>query len=682
MVKATYLFFFGLTEKPNIDNFVKFEEPAIGEIYDSQGKVIIKLAKEYRRINRYEDFPKIAVGAVLSTEDKRFFEHNGIDYRTIFTSVVWDIIGDSWKASSKHRPYVKIVIVMPRGGSTLTQQIVRLHFLSEVTKVERGEKLVIKNWRTKLLSNLWFLKTKQVNTIIRKVKELHGSIYIESEFIKIYGSKQRAKEEIFARYASYAYLGSVYGIGYGSEFYFGKKINSLTKKDAHRAAMLAGMIKYPLPRALAIKGQVPEKYIARKNAILRLMAANGYLTGLEAMNFMKEKVDFIPVDLNKTNAPSVVNSVRKEVTSYGFSSDDIFKGFIHVKSTIDLRIQEICNTALENGLIAYEKRHPEEKGLVQGAFMVLAPDGRVLAIGGGRKFYNGRLYRYSDMNRADRPRQIGSTFKPFVYLTAYINGWKPEDIIYDTPFSVSMGYKRGRHPIHNYDGKYIGPAPLQDMLKGSRNVPAVKLAIFLGDGKESGMKKIADTVKLLGIKSELHSDIDHLGRKIYYPTSALGASEMTLFEVTNAYREIASGISTQPYMVKEIIDRNGNIKFKNTAKDSHSKISPEHLTMIKTSLRRVVSQPGGTAYSLTAVNFPIPIAGKTGTTDDFRNALFIGFSNGPNAIVVGASVNFDDNHALGQSETGSRTALPIVKEIFQKVYEKKLVGPAEPFPMN
>src|SRR3989344_7931382 len=120
------------------------------------------------------------------------------------------------------------------------------------------------------------------------------------------------------------------------------------------------------------------------------------MTNNEATLFMEQKLNFVPIDLRKTDAPSVVNDVLKEMNELGFNTEDIFKGFIHAKSTIDLRIQGISNIALEKGLEEYEKRHPQQKGQVQGSFVVLAGDGKVLAIGGGRNFYNGRSYKYSD----------------------------------------------------------------------------------------------------------------------------------------------------------------------------------------------------------------------------------------------------------------------------------------------
>ena len=681
LVLTTHYFLFGRSEPLDVGSLVEFKEPAIGEIYDAEGKVVIKLAHEYRRINRYSDFPFIVVGAVLSTEDKRFFEHDGIDYWSLFTSVPWDVIGDSWEATSEHRPYFKPTLVMSRGGSTLTQQIVRLHFLSETTKLEKGDELVVNNWRAKLLALTPYVEVQHVNTVLRKIRELYDSIYTEREFVELYGSKRKAKEELFARYASSVYLGSVYGIGYAGEHYFGKNISDFTKDNAAEAALLAGMIKYPLPSIYSVKRQIPDMYLARKNSVLRLMAVNNYITYQEAGEFMDRKIEFAPLNV-KTSAPSVINDVRKELVRAGFSSEDLFKGFVHVYSTIDLRVQNIANQALENGLAEYEKRHPEHKGKVQGAIVVMANDGRVLAVVGGRKIYNGKPYKYSDLNRANRLRQIGSAFKPFVYLEAFKQGHEPTDIISDSPVSINMGYGQ-IHPINNYDNKFLGPITMCEALYRSRNAPTVRLVKdILGYGyfENSGMKKVIDTARMLGVKSPFHSDVDHLGRTVYYPTSALGASEMTLTELTNAYREIASGISVEPYLVHKVIGRNGEAVFEKPHTGKLSAIDPTALDKIRSCLRKVVTQPGGTAYSLTLSNFPVPVMGKTGTTDDFRNAIFIGSTYSLNGVTVGASISFDDNTELGDSETGARAALPIFKEVTEEIYRQGLVEPASEFP--
>lgn len=678
LVSATHYLFFGESNLPEVKSLVEFEEPAIGEIYDTQGKVVIKLAQEYRRINRYSDFPPIVVGAVLSTEDRRFFKHDGVDYWTLFTSVPWDVVVDSAKATGKHRPYFKPTLVMSRGGSTVTQQLVRLYFLLETTKLEKSGELIANNWRTRLLVALPVLEASHVNTILRKIRELSYSIHTEKELAKIYGSKRKSKEAIFARYGSYVYLGSVYSIGYGGEYYFGKNISNFTKDDAAEAALLAGMIKYPLPSVHSINRHIPDKYILRKNAILRLMAVNGYITHEEATKFMKREIKFISFDDDGIPVPSVRNDIKKELIDSGLSFEDLSKGFLRAYSTLDLRVQNIASRALENGLAEYKKRHPENAEKIQGAVIVIRNDGRVLAVVGGK-----RPYKYTDLNRANRRRQVGSAFKPFVYLTAFVEGKKPDDKIADSPVPISLGYGRGYHWISNYDGKFMGNISICEALYRSRNAATVRLTISLGYGsfEESGMKKVVDTARMLGIKSKFHNDKDHLGRTVYYPTSALGASEMTLIELSNAYREMASGISAEPYIIQRVVSRDNKLLFEKQGVRKISEVDPEALDMLRHCLRKVVTEPGGTAYSLTLANFPVEVIGKTGTTNEFRNALFVGSTYGPEGLTTGVEINFDDNTELGDSETGARAALPIFKETVQKIYEQNLVGPAPKFPV-
>lgn len=680
VLSVNYFFFGSVNTSDDIKRLIKYEEPSVGEVYDTQGKIIIKVANEYRRINDFSDFSPIVIGAVLSTEDRRFFEHDGVDYWVLLTSVPWDVAGASWKVINRHRPYFKPTLVMSRGGSTLTQQAVRLFLLSEITRKEKGERLIVDNWRTRILAKV--IEVNNVNTILRKIAELREAIYVEKEFIKIFGSKQKAKEEIFARYANSVYLGSCYGLGYCAEFYFGKSVNEFINEDAPKAALLAGMIKYPLPKEFSLRREIPDKNLVRKNKILRLIAVNKYISQQDVTKFMRQDIVFVPIVEEKTSAPSVVNDIREELKKDGFNSDDLFNGFIRVNSTIDLRMQDIVNIALENGLLEYEKRHPQYTGQIQGSVIILRNmDGAILSEVGGRKYYQGRTYKYSDINRVNRARQAGSAFKPFVYLTAYMNGWKPDNVITDSPFSVNMGYGRGWHTIGNYDRKYIGAAPLETMLYRSRNVPTVKLTLAMGDGEKSGMEKVAETVKMLGVESPIHSDVDHKGRRVYYITSALGASEMTLKELTNAYREMASGVSASPYIVSVVTNRKGKNVFKKDGEYSPSEISSQYLAMIQQGLRKVVVQPGGTAYSLTVEKFPVQVMGKTGTTNDFRNALFIGSTYGIEGLTVGVRIDFDDNRELGSGETGAKAALPVFKEIVKAIYENNLAGPAPQFPV-
>lgn len=686
IVIGTFYFYYVYIDRsdmPDIEPFIRFEPPVIGQIKDSQGRTIIELATEYRRIVEYNQISPVVREAILSAEDSRFFHftHRGIDYFAMLRAISYNL-PDTIRAT-----YHKgdISVVSSQGASTLTQQIVRLYFLSDITRFENSDTLIDDSFVTRTAA--YFVGVKTTNKYLRKLREIKYSVWLEKELTKHYNSRKEAKRQIFIRFANYTYFGSGrYGVEATSEYYFGRKASELTKADADKAALIAGMIKNP-----AVYGPRPNQseearliQKSRRDRILLLMAQEGYINE-------KQKEEFINKDLeltfkrNSTIAPSVVNETFSEIKSEKFEVKNIFQGNINIQLTVDLNVQAIANEACENGLDAYEKRHPSEKGKAQCSVVILKNDtGGILAEVGGRNTYQNRTYKYSDLNRVNRARQAGSSFKPFVYLTAFMNGWMPDTVISDSPVGISMGYGRGTHWINNYDGKYLGNITMCEALYRSRNTPTVRLTMNLGTGSfdKSGMKKIIDTARSLGIKSPFHSDVDHLGRTVYYPTSALGASEMTIMELANAYREMASGLSAEPYIIQRVINRNGKILFENKEDRKVSEIPSKAMDMIRSCLRKAVTQPGGTAYSLTLEKFPVPIAGKTGTTDDFRNALFAGWTHGTEGITVVARIDFDDNHELGSGETGARAALPIVKEIFIRVYKDNLVGSIPQFPKN
>ncbi|MDP3793069.1 MAG: transglycosylase domain-containing protein [bacterium] len=687
---TSYVYYVYVDRKnmPDIQPFIRFEPPVIGQIKDSNNQTVIELATEYRRIINYDRIPLVIRGAILSAEDSRFFSswwiaHHGIDYLAMLRAASYNF-PDTIRATY-HNNW-KITVINSQGASTLTQQIVRLYFLTAITSRENSDNLIQENFVTRTLA--YFTSAKTTNKYVRKLREIKYSVWLEKELTKYYGSREEAKRQIFIRFANYTYFGNGrYGVEATSEYYFGKSASELTQNDADKAALIAGMIKNP-----AVYGARPnqsdearEIQKERRDKILLLMTQESYITEDQKKKFIEKELEFV-FKRERTIAPSVVNETFNEMKSEKFEIMNIFQGNINIHTTVDLKVQKIVNEACENGLAEYEKRHSPEEGQTQCSAIVLKNNsGAILAEVGGRSVYQGRTYQYSDLNRVNRARQAGSSFKPFVYLTAFMNGWKPDDIILDSPVAISMGYGRGNHWIHNYDGKYLGNITMCEALYRSRNAPTIRLVLnYLGTGSfdDSGMKKVIDTTRLLGVKSPFHSDTDHLGRTVYYPTSALGASEMTVIELANAYREMASGVSAEPYIIQRVIDRNGKVLFEQKENRQISEISPEALDMIRSCLRKVVTQPGGTAYSLTLENFPVPIAGKTGTTDDFRNALFAGWTHGPEGITVVARIDFDDNHELGSGETGARTALPIVKEIFRKVYEQNLVGPAPQFPAH
>jgi membrane peptidoglycan carboxypeptidase len=220
--------------------------------------------------------------------------------------------------------------------------------------------------------------------------------------------------------------------------------------------------------------------------------------------------------------------------------------------------------------------------------------------------------------------------------------------------------------IANYDGEFKGMIPLRMALAESRNAVAIWITEQIGVGS------VLRTARTLGIQTPLRA----------YPTTALGASEVNLLELANAYRTIASGILTQPYAIRKIVRDSGEVIAAGGHTSSPVRVDGEALSLIQEGLRGVVRMPTGTAHALDSRAFAIPVMGKTGTTNEFRDALFVGSTYGPEGITVAVRIGFDDNRTLGAKETGGRVALPVFREILIGAYGKKLVGPAPRFPVE
>jgi len=404
--------------------------------------------------------------------------------------------------------------------------------------------------------------------------------------------------------------------------------------------------------------------LRRRNQILGLMARNGSISAGLAKRSQTEPVLVATDTTVKTPAPAAIHTVFAELTDRGFATEDLFQGRVAVHSTVNVRVQAIVNEALENGLALYEQRHPEATGVIQGSIVVLRnADAAILAEAGGRQIYRSRRARYADLNRATGSlRQPGSAWKPLVYLAAFRQNLNLDTTVPDEPISVPMGADRPAKWIANYDNAFKGPIPIRQALAESRNAVAVWIT------REIGLDKVIDTSRELGIHTPLQP----------YITTALGASEVHLLELAGAYRAMASGILAEPYIIDRVTDASGSALYE-TAADTIV-IDSTYLSLIQEGLRGVIRLPEGTAHALNSRDFPIPVMGKTGTTSEFRDALFVGSTYGPRGITVAVRVGFDDSRALGDKETGGRAALPIFREIMLRVYERQLVGPAPEFP--
>jgi penicillin-binding protein 1A len=364
----------------------------------------------------------------------------------------------------------------------------------------------------------------------------------------------------------------------------------------------------------------------------------------------------------------VIEHVLAELISLdaGLGINDLLEGRIQVYSTVDARVQRIATEALEHGLASYERRHPRTGGLVQGSVMVLKnSDGSVLAETGGRQVYEGRGPSYRDFNRARHAlRQPGSAMKPIVYLAAFERDFSLESLVPDEPISVPGRGPGARKWISNYDGRFKGNISIREALAESRNAVAVWMAGQVGIHRVQGM------ARRLGVETPLHP----------YLSTALGASETTLLELATAYRTIASGLLARPHVIRQVVLGTGDVIPGLARPPVPGAVSAATLALIQEGLRGVVRLPTGTAHALNARAFPVAVMGKTGTTNDFRDALFVGSTYGVDGITVAVRIGFDDNRSLGSGETGGRLALPVFREILLNVYAEGLVGPVPAFP--
>jgi penicillin-binding protein 1A len=557
-------------------------------------------------------------------------------------------------------------VVLPQGGSTLTQQLVRGYFLRHMTVQEEGGTLVGDSLLALAASKI--LGVPATNKLARKIEEIRLTLWLENEMARRYGSKLRAKQEILARYASFIYMGNGrYGFSAASEYYFGKPLSSYGPADADKAALLAGITKSPRDYAPS-PGNV-ERPRRRRNDILTLMARNGARPEEAARRAQAVPVRLAGRSKMKTEAPAVVENVFTELKAAGregVSVEALIDGRISVQTTVDNRIQRLVNTALESGLHAYETRHPRSRGLIQGSVVVLRnADAAVLAEAGGRQVYKDRYTSYSDYNRVtDSRRQPGSVMKPIVYLAAFAHGQALDDPVADEPISVSTGLNTPPKWIQNYDMKFKGLIPVRQALAESRNAATIRLA------QGVGVSEILRTARELGIRTPLQP----------YITTALGASEVQLLELANAYRALASSVSAEPHVIARVSGPVGELLFAPAASARPLAIDPQAIAAIQEGLRGVVRLPSGTAHALAATEFGIPVMGKTGTSSDYRDALFVGSTYGPEGVTVAVRIGYDDNRELGEKETGGRAALPIFREVVQGIYTQGLAGTTPTFP--
>jgi penicillin-binding protein 1B len=543
-------------------NFLRLDPLLLGNIQVNPNRTA-----EDRQLVTLESLPSHFVSALLVSEDRDFYEHWGVSIKGTARAL--------WRNISAGE--------ITQGGSTLTQQLMKNHFLSNERSL----------WR------------KGQEAIMSVLTELHYD-----------------KKVILQAYINEVYLGqhrntAIHGFARASEFYFDRKLSQLSLPQI---ALLVGMVKGPSyynPR------RFPERAKQRRDLVLKQMLDHGLVDQQSYDDALKRSLTVVakpPIRTSKV--PAFMGVVKKELAD-DYSASQLNKAGLKLFTSLNPLIQQQAETALSQRLAKIDKG----KGDLQGAVVVTQiSSGEILAVVGDRN------PNYIGFNRAlDAYRQTGSVIKPFVYLTAL---QRPESFHLMTPikdqrFSLT-GTDGSTWSPENYDREEHGDAysnvPLQEGLINSYNLATAKLAMTVG------IERVADTIKQAGFDRELPA----------YPSIALGSKEMSPLEVLKLYQTIANqGVAVEPQALIAVQDQFGNLLTRYPRK-SQQVIDSEAAYLIRHLLSQVTSR--GTAKSL-AWQFPEQtLAGKTGTTNDLRDSWFAGFDNSKLAVVW---VGRDDNQPTG-----------------------------------
>ncbi|MBU2054712.1 MAG: PBP1A family penicillin-binding protein [Proteobacteria bacterium] len=453
---------------------------------------------------------------------------------------------------------------------------------------------------------------------VRKIKEALLAYKID---------KYLTKEEILSLYLNHIYLGhGTYGIEAASQGYFGKSASGLTLAEA---AMLAGLPKAPSNYSPYLH---PDRAYQRQAYVLTRMLEDGYITKAQKDRALATKIQFRSIKPKDKVAPYFIENIRRYIQEK-YGSDVLYKEGLEVHTTLNIQMQKAARDAVEQGLRELEERQGYEKRKVQGALFAMdAKTGAIQAMVGGRDFNR------SEFNRATQSRrQPGSAFKPLIYTAAFDKGMTPATVIVDSPiFYPDPAKPDGVWKPQNFDEKFLGPTTLHNALIHSRNIITIKVL------EEIGVDYATSYAANMGIASPISRDL----------SIALGTSGVTLQELVRAYGVLANeGKRVQPFFIRKIVDRTGHV-FEETQPRIEQVIDPRIAFMTSYIMQDVVES--GTGQRVKKLGRPV--AGKTGTTDDVRDAWFLGFTP---SMVAGVWVGFDQERTLGKHEVGGRAAAPI-----------------------
>lgn len=563
-----------LSSQPPIKNLEQFKPNIVTKFYSHDGEIIKTFTAYTFSKVELKDIPEELKEAIIATEDKNFYHHQGYDIVGLVRSSVQNILAR------------KVV----QGASTITQQLARILFLS-------NEK-----------------------TFTRKIKELVIAARIE---------KTISKDKILEMYLNNVYLGSgAYGVEGASKIYFNKRIKECTLPEL---ALIAG-----LPQAPSVYSPYNnlDKAIKRRNQVLSRMYKMRYITKEEYESAKKAEVKLneMPQFYTTNKAPYFCDYLMKELAKFGLDETEIIHGGYKIVTTLDYKTQNAANEAVLKNLKAWGLTGDSKQAAV---FSFDPTDGKILAYVGGKDYTKSQ---YDRVTQAIRPS--GSAFKPFVYAAALERGLSPNDFIEDMPVTI------GDWSPRNYGNKYRGPIPVYSALMVSSNVCAARVI------QAVGIRAVIQMSRVLGIETPLAYDY----------TIALGSNGVKLFEFTRAYGAFANGgYVVQPYGIERIETSRGKVIYEAPKARVSHQLSMRTAAEMTAMLKTVISHGTGRG-----ANIGKPAAGKTGTTDDNKDAYFVGYT--PN-IVTGVWVGSDDNSVMNKGIQGGSVPAVIWRDVMKVATE-------------
>src|SRR5713101_6844482 len=581
---------------PSVSQLESFEPSVGSKIYDENDEQITEFHVERRIFVSLSQMPPTLKEAVLATEDARFYSHFGVDPIGIARAI--------------YQNFRRGRIV--EGGSTITQQLAKVLFLTPDRSLDR------------------------------KLKEAVLAVELERRY---------SKDRILEMYLNQIYFGhGAFGVEAAARTFFCKGVSELTPAEC---VLLAGLPKAPSTYS---PFDHSEASVRRRSVVLARMVDAGMLKPAQAKQIAGATIGLVPPERRRTTGQYYLEYVQQYLEAQ-FGADLVFKGGLHVYTTLSPTLQLKAESSLRDGLRALETRRASSAGKdappperPEGALLAIEPQtGYIRAMVGGYDFFK------SEFNRAVQARrQPGSAFKPFVYMAALEAGQTPASVVDDSPIQFPLAGGKIWKP-DNYDRKFRGPITYQQALEESINVAAIKVQ------ERTGIRHTVDIARRLGVDSPLQENL----------SIALGTSDLTLLELTSAYGALANqGTWIRPTAIRYILDAQHKLLEENVPQGRQA-LPPDLAYVITHMMMGTVER--GTGQAAKALGRPV--AAKTGTTNDYSNAWFIGFTP---TLATGVWVGYDRPKSLGKDETGSRVAVPIWINFMTEALAGK---PVEDFPV-